>query len=235
MSAQQENLHEHHTPDPNWGYPHGSALTSQIKRRYRGGQIWYVLLMGSLIIAILTLMALLYTIINDAFGLLAIEYQNDPNRIVLEKQEEMLLADVNTFDSENDNMLAARIADDPNAIGFFGYAYYQENQENLKLLSIEGVAPNASTVTDGSYPLSRPLYLYSDADVLQSNQAANVFLNYYLTHVNNEIDDVGYFPLGAEAMSHSQQVWITANELALAPGQWAAINPDGVGGAVTIA
>ncbi len=235
MSAQQENLHEHHTPDPNWGYPHGSALTSQIKRRYRGGQIWYVLLMGSLIIAILTLMALLYTIINDAFGLLAIEYQNDPNRIVLEKQEEMLLADVNTFDSENDNMLAARIADDPNAIGFFGYAYYQENQENLKLLSIEGVAPNASTVADGSYPLSRPLYLYSDADVLQSNQAANVFLNYYLTHVNNEIDDVGYFPLGAEAMSHSQQVWITANELALAPGQWAAINPDGVGGAVTIA
>jgi phosphate transport system permease protein len=235
MSQQPENSNDYQAPQPHFGYPSGPQLSSQIKRRHRGSQIWYVLLMGSLIIAILALIALLYTIVNDAFGLIAVEYKNDPNRIVLNQQEEVLLSDPDTFDSENDNILAARIADDPNAIGYFGYAYYQDNSENLKLLSIEGVEPNASTVEDGSYPLSRPLYLYSDAEVLQNNQAANVFLNYYLTHVNNEIDGVGYFPLSPQPMSNSQQVWISANELELAPGQWASINPDGVGGAIAIA
>jgi phosphate transport system permease protein len=236
MSQEQhENFNEYQAPEPHFGYPSGPQLNSQIKRRKRGGQIWYILLMSSLIIAILALIALLYTIVNDGFGLIAVEYQNDPDRVVLSKQEEILLADTDTFDSENDNILAARIADDLNAIGFFGYAYYQENQDDLKLLLVDGVEPNASTVEDGSYPLSRPLYLYSDADVLQENQAASVFLNYYLTNVNSEIDDVGYFSLSPAAMSASQQTWIAANELDLAPGQWAAINPDGVGGSVTIA
>ncbi len=236
MSQEQpENFNEYHAPVPHFGYPSGPQLNSQIKRRKRGGQIWYILLMSSLIIGILALIALLYTIVNDGFGLIAVEYQNDPDRVVLSKQEEVMLADADTFDSENDNILAARVADDPNAIGFFGYAYYQANQDDLKLLLVNGVEPNSSTVEDGSYSLSRPLYLYSDADVLQENQAVNVFLNYYLTNVNSEIDDVGYFSLSPAAMSASQQTWIAANELELAPGQWAAINPDGVGGTLTIA
>ncbi len=234
MSEQHENFNEYKAPEPHFGYPSGPQLNTQITRRKRGGQLWYVLLMGSLMISILALIALLYTIVNDSFGLIAIEYKIDPDRLVLEKQEEIMLSDVDTVNSENDAELAAQIADDPNAIGFFGYAYYHQNNEDLKLLSVDGVEPNAGTVEDGRYPLSRPLYLYSDADTLQDNQAANVFLNYYLTHVNEEIDDVGYFPLSPAAMSTSQQEWLSANELELAPGQWAAINPDGVGGSVAI-
>ncbi|MBE2222877.1 MAG: phosphate ABC transporter permease PstA [Anaerolineae bacterium] len=235
MSEQHENFNEYKAPEPHFGYPSGPQLNTQIKRRKRGGQIWYVLLMGSLIISILALIALLYTIVNDAFGLTAVEYQNDPVRLVLEKQEDILLADDDTFNSEDDSVLAAKVAEDPNAIGFFGYAYYQENRDALKLLSVAGVEPNAETVENGRYPLARPLYLYSDADILQENQAANVFLNYYLTNVNNEIDDVGYFALSPGAMAASQQTWIAANEMELKPGQWAAINPDGVGGSLTVA
>ena len=91
MSEQpHENFNEYQAPVPHFGYPSGPQLDAQIKRRKRGGQIWYILLMSSLIIAIMALIALLYTIVNDAFGLTAVEYQNDPVRLVLEKQEDIL-------------------------------------------------------------------------------------------------------------------------------------------------
>ena len=222
-------------PEPKFGYPAGPKLDQQIKARHRRGQFWYVLLGASLIVSILALIALLYTIVNDAFGLAAVEYKNDPTRLVVEQQEKVMLADRDTVSSEDDRELAAGIMNDPYAIGFFGYAYYQQSSDNLTLLAVDGITPDAGNVEDGTYPLARPLFLYSDARVLENNQAANVFINYYLTHVNEEISDVGYFPLSAGRISQAQQTWKQANALDLPAGQWAAINPDGVGGSLSIA
>ncbi len=232
MSEQPET---YIAPEPKFGYPSGPKLGAQIQARHRRGQVWYVLLGASLIVSILALIALLYTIVNDAFGLVAVEYKNDPGRLVLDQQEKIMLSDPDTVSSEDDNELAAGIANDPYAVGFFGYAYYQNNSDNLTLLAVDGITPDTANVEDGSYPLARPLFLYSDADILQKNQAANVLINYYLTHVNEEISGVGYFPLSAGRISQSQQTWKQANELDLPAGQWASINPEGVGGRLTIA
>jgi phosphate transport system substrate-binding protein len=97
--------------------------------------------------------------------------------------------------SEDDNVLVQGVEGSPFAIGYFGYAYFQENQGNLKALSIEGVEPTAETAESGDYPLSRPLFLYSDAGILQEKPQVASFIWFFLDNVNNEIADVGYFPV----------------------------------------
>ena len=61
---------------------------------------------------------------------------------------------------ENDNLIVQRLNTDPNAIGIFGYSFLFENSDTLKAATIDGVAPNADTIADKSYPVSRPLYFY---------------------------------------------------------------------------
>jgi phosphate transport system substrate-binding protein len=78
------------------------------------------------------------------------------------------------FPSEDDNVLVQGIAGDENAMGFFGYAYYVENQDRLKLVAVDGgngcVAPSIETISDNSYtPLSRPMFEYFNAERLDSN------------------------------------------------------------------
>lgn len=215
-------------------YPEGSALESQISSRHRRGSVWQILFQVSTIIGIIALVALLYNITNQAFGLVAVQNKVEPDSLVLAIEEERLLSAENTVTSEDDNELVAGIASDPNAIGFFGYAYYRQNNDRLKLLTVEGTAPTAENVANESYPLVRPLYLYTTADVLAQNQAANIFLNYYLTHVNEEIGDVGYFANSDAQLSAARTAWIAASGLDLQPGQWAAINPEGIGGQLSV-
>jgi len=61
---------------------------------------------------------------------------------------------------ENDNLIVQRIEADPNALGIFGYSFLYENQDKLQGVKIAGVAPGFDTIADGSYGLSRPLFLY---------------------------------------------------------------------------
>ena len=217
-------------------FPEGKALQDQINGRHRRGTAWRIIFQASTIVGIMALMALLYNILNQAFGLVAVQNKVDARALILEIEEQKMLTAANTASSEDDNELAAAIAADPHAIGFFGYAYFQENQESLALLTLDGVAATAETAESGTYPLSRPLFIYTTADIMQNSQAASVFVNYYLTHVNEEINDVGYFPATSERIGAAQQAWVEAHpDLGLQLGQWAVINPDGLVGRVRVA
>jgi phosphate binding protein len=116
--------------------------------------------------------------------------------------------------SEDDNVLVAGVAGSPYAIGYFGFAYYLENQAKLKVLRIDGgngaITPAAATVADGSYPLARPLFLYSTTEVLRQKPHVAAFINFYLTNVAEVIDAVGYFPVSADASSEARQTFLQA-------------------------
>jgi phosphate transport system permease protein len=211
-------------------YPEGDALNNQISGRHRRGTTWQILFQISTIIGIIALVALLYNITNQAFGLVAIQNKVEPESLVLAVEEARLLSAENSIASEDDNALVTGIVNDPLGIGFFGYAYYRENSDQLKLLTVNGVEPTAVSVENGTYPLSRPLYLYTTADIMAENQAVNIFLNYYLTHVNEEIENVGYFPASDATLSQARTAWIAASGLDLQPGQWASVNPEGIAG-----
>ncbi|MBH8553434.1 PstS family phosphate ABC transporter substrate-binding protein [Nostocaceae cyanobacterium CENA357] len=106
--------------------------------------------------------------------------------------------------SEDDEVLVAGISKDPNALGYFGYAYYEENQNKLKALAVNNgkgaVLPSRETVEKVQYqPLSRPLFIYANFESAQKKPAVQDFLNFYLKNAPKIATSVGYVPLPDEA------------------------------------
>jgi len=97
--------------------------------------------------------------------------------------------------SEDDNVLVQGIAGDKNAIGFFGFAYYEENMNKLNLVAVNDVKPSLDTIKDGSYtPLSRPLFIYVNNKSLDKPEI-NAFVKFYLENAKVLAKEVGYIPL----------------------------------------
>ncbi len=112
--------------------------------------------------------------------------------------------------SENDNQLVGSIKRNAYSIGFFGYAYYLGSSDDLNIVTLDRVTPAAETVEDGSYSLSRPLFIYSDAGIMRAHPQAKAFISYYLDQVNEVIVDVGYFQASTEALAKARNKWIRA-------------------------
>ena len=112
--------------------------------------------------------------------------------------------------SEDDNILVRGIADDAYAVGFFGFAYYVENQKSLKVLSIDGIEANAANVDAGKYPLARPLFIYSDSRIMNAKPQVAAFILYYLTYAPEALKRVGYFPAPAAEVKKAKQAWLDA-------------------------
>jgi phosphate transport system substrate-binding protein len=114
--------------------------------------------------------------------------------------------------SEDDNVLVQGVEGSPYAIGYFGFAYYIENKGSLKAISLNGITPSAESAESGTYPLARPLFIYSDAGIMKSKSQVADFINYFLTYVNEEVESVGYFPASEEALNASRQAWLDATK-----------------------
>jgi len=101
--------------------------------------------------------------------------------------------------SEDDNVLVQGIAGDENAMGFFGYAYYIENNDKLKVVPIDGgngpVTPTPTTINNGTYsPLSRPIFIYLNTASL-ARQEVKAFVEFYLESAGQLASEVGYIAL----------------------------------------
>lgn len=95
--------------------------------------------------------------------------------------------------SEDDNVLVTGVAGNLHSMGYFGFAYYVENMDVLSVVKINGVAPSGETVSDGSYPLARPLYLYVSIKSLQGRNQVRAFMDYYLSDEGIAmVTEVGY-------------------------------------------
>lgn len=106
--------------------------------------------------------------------------------------------------SEDDNVLVQGVINDRNALGYFGFAYYIENQAKLKAVAIDGgkgpVAPSPKTVEDGTYqPLSRPIFIYVSKKSLDSKPEVKEFVDFYLKNAAKLVKDVKYVALPAKA------------------------------------
>jgi len=104
--------------------------------------------------------------------------------------------------SEDDNVLVQGIANDKNALGFFGFSYYVENQDKLKAVAIDGgkgpVMPSAKAVEDGTYqPLSRPIFIYVNKKSAEKSEVKE-FVEFYLKNAANLVKQVKYVALPAK-------------------------------------
>lgn len=135
------------------------------------------------------------------------------NEVVFEEADPPpILSSIAEIVGEDDNLTVSGVAEDgctegdlssTCAIGYFGYAYYQENADALQVVSVDGVEPSADSVDDGSYPISRPLYMYTSPEVVSAKPEVAAFMAYYLNNVNDLIGEVGYFPAPEEALQEA--------------------------------
>lgn len=103
--------------------------------------------------------------------------------------------------SEDDNVLVKGVAGDKYSLGYFGYAYYAENKESLKIIAVDSgkgcVEPTVATIESGTYsPLSRPLFIYVKNEALKRAEVA-AFSQFYLDKAATLAKEVGYMPLPA--------------------------------------
>jgi phosphate transport system substrate-binding protein len=116
--------------------------------------------------------------------------------------------------SEDDNVLVQGVASDRGALGYFGYAYYEENQDKLKAVPIvaepgaPAVAPSPETVMNGSYqPLSRPVFIYVNAAAAKTKPQVKSFVDFYLANAPELVKEVKYVPLPADEYTAVTEHW----------------------------
>jgi phosphate transport system substrate-binding protein len=112
--------------------------------------------------------------------------------------------------SENDNNLVVGVKGDKGALGYFGFAYYAENKDVLKLLSVKGdgecVFPSDETVRDGTYaPLSRPMFIYINKKSLSRPEVAE-FAKFYLANAARLAKEVGYVAVTDDVAANNDKV-----------------------------
>ena len=104
------------------------------------------------------------------------------NEVIVGNEEEVNRSDYEA--SEDDNVLVQGVSGDQNALGYFGYSYYENNRDSLKVLAVDGVEPTEDSIRTGEYLLSRPLFIYVSAEALKNNDALKPFVDFYLSEQN---------------------------------------------------
>jgi len=135
----------------------------------------------------------------------------------VEAGEKAILESAGAQFSEDDNVLAQGVEGSQYAIGYFGYAYYAAESGNLRAVPIakeddptKAIAPELASVNTATYPLARPLFIYSDAKIMAEKPQVAAFVLFYLANVNDEIIDVGYFPATGNAIGDALGNWLGA-------------------------
>jgi phosphate transport system substrate-binding protein len=110
--------------------------------------------------------------------------------------------------SEDDNTLVQGVSGDPGSLGYFGFAYYVENSDHLKLLGVDSgagcVQPTPETIRSGQYaPLSRPVYIYVARSAL-ARPEVRAFVDFYLEHGGELSAAVGYVALEDSAYTNAR-------------------------------
>ncbi|MDX1619120.1 MAG: hypothetical protein R3224_10070, partial [Balneolaceae bacterium] len=112
--------------------------------------------------------------------------------------------------SEDDNVLVQGVSTDRYALGFFGLAYYEENEDQLKVVGVDDgdgnpVKPTPETVANNTYkPLSRPLFIYVTGEAAQRPEVQR-FINYYLEVAPKLARSVGYVAMPDSAYANQKE------------------------------
>ena len=112
--------------------------------------------------------------------------------------------------TEDDNVTVQGVAGDRGALGYFGFSYFEENQDKLKALEVNGgdgcVAPSVESAQDDSYtPLSRPLFMYVKLSSLTDNESLGDFVGFTLENAETIATEAQFVPLSPDQISEQQQ------------------------------
>jgi phosphate transport system substrate-binding protein len=113
--------------------------------------------------------------------------------------------------SSNDSVIIEGITGSDSSLGWVGFAFAEEAGDGVKELEVDGgdgcVAPTAETIADGSYPISRPLFIYVNKQKAEENETLAEFVDFYLEGLNEFVEEVGYVSLPDDRLAVSKKNW----------------------------
>ena len=111
---------------------------------------------------------------------------------------------------ENDNAIVQTLTRTPGSIGVFGYSFLEQNMDSVKPLTIDGVAPSAETIGDGSYPLARSLFIYVKKQHVGVTPGLKEFVLEFMSDASagrgGYLQDRGLVPLPADELAAQRQI-----------------------------
>ena len=117
--------------------------------------------------------------------------------------------------SSNDNVIIDGIAGSPSSFGWVGFSFYEQNQDVVKAIEISSedesgcVAPSFESIADGSYPLSRSLYIYVNNAKAAESDALSAYVDFYMseTGLQTAVEEVSYVTLPEDRIEATRQTW----------------------------
>ena len=114
--------------------------------------------------------------------------------------------------SPNDNVIITGVKDSDSSLGLVGYAFYRENEDKVKAFEVDAgdgcVAPSDEALSDGTYPISRDLYIYVNKARAEENPALEAFVDFYLSEEGlASVEDAGYVAQPPEEVESALTVW----------------------------
>jgi phosphate transport system substrate-binding protein len=111
----------------------------------------------------------------------------------------------------NDNAIMQAIQGSNSSFGWVGFAFAEEAGDKVKEIAIDGgkgcVAPALETIADGTYPLSRALYIYVSKNKLDANPALQAYVDFYTADGLDQVEEVGYVSLPQDQIDAMRSVW----------------------------
>jgi phosphate transport system substrate-binding protein len=132
-------------------------------------------------------------------------------RGIPEEESEALRKDYQA--SPDDNVIIQAMAGSPSSLGFVGFAFAEEAGDSVREIAVDAgngcVAPSAETIADGSYPLSRSLFIYVNTANAADSPALAAYVDYYLSDeaLTDIVSEVGYIPLPADRVDAARAAW----------------------------
>ena len=115
--------------------------------------------------------------------------------------------------SPDDNVILSAMEGTPSALGYAGFAFAEEGGDSIKEIAVDGgegcISPSRETIADGTYPLSRSLYIYVNTTAIADNPALRAFTDYYVsdTGLLTAVPEVGYVELPADRIDSTRAAW----------------------------
>jgi phosphate transport system substrate-binding protein len=118
--------------------------------------------------------------------------------------------------SANDNVIIDGIAGSDSSFGWVGFSFFEQNQDVVKAFEIDGgegcVAPSFDTISDGSYPLSRSLFIYINSAKAAESEALRTYVELYLSDdgIRTAVEEVAYVVLPDDRIETTRSTWESA-------------------------
>lgn len=147
---------------------------------------------------------------RDSFDEMVMQHVAKKNKLYPKKYKNIRTDGAFIPGGENDNLIVAKLAQDKDAMGYFGYSFLEENHDKIQGVSLGGIEPTADTIANGKYPVSRSMFIYMKGEHIGQVKGMEEFIELYsssqMIGPKGVLKSIGLIPMPKEELEKTQKV-----------------------------